>query len=507
MKLLALALAASAAALAQTVEVIVLDVDGASPIGGVKVELAQNGSALRRGVTDAQGFYRFEAVADGDYSVELTREGYRHLNRTSTARRPVHVVSGGHPIRVEERMRRTAEISGRVLNHGKPLPAADLQLLLAGNFIGQVQRSDARGEFRFRDVDPGTYILSARATRASPPPPEEDGRKMGFVRTWYPSAPDASAAARIVVTPGGDLYGQDIELRAVPVHRVSGRVLAINGEPVSGTAVKADPPEEFATAEFELSATSGEDGSFAFEAVPDGNWRITAERKDAGVDLYAARWETVAGRDLERLELRFSPPFVLTGRVIRPTTGSPADKQRVAVLLAPKEGGSRQSWSGVDESGSFRIENMVPGVYRFQPTMPGAPYYLASIEMNGRDVTGEWVEIASGTLPVTITYRADGGIVRGAVEECGGATIVVAPRERSLQYADFIRQTRCSQNGRFEIAALRPGEYYAFAFDKPVGVLEYSTFVNRSINNAVRVTVRAGEATDASLKVTVREIY
>ena len=127
--------------------------------------------------------------------------------------------------------------------------------------------------------------------------------------------------------------------------------------------------------------------------------------------------------------------------------------------------------------------------------------------MNGRDVIGEWVEIQPGTLPVTIAYRSDGGTVRGAVEECGDATVVLAPREASLHYAEFVRQTKCTQNGRFEITGLRPGEYYAFAFDKPIGLLEYSTFVGRSINQAVRVTVRAGEATDATLKVTAREIY
>ena len=146
-------------------------------------------------------------------------------------------------------------------------------------------------------------------------------------------------------------------------------------------------------------------------------------------------------------------------------------------------------------------------MYRFQPTSPGIPYYLASVEMNGRDVTGQYVEITPGTLPVTITYRADGGTVRGTVEDCNGATVVLAPRDAALQYAEFIRQSRCGQGGRFEITALRPGEYYAFAFDKPVGMLEMSTFARQWISRAVRVTVRPGEASDASLKVTERRNF
>jgi hypothetical protein len=504
MRLLAVAMLAAAAAFAQTVEVTVVESVGGTPIVGVKVELARKDSAVRQGSTDVKGLSRFEAVADGEFSVELTKAGYRHLNRT---RRWIHVSAGGSPVRVEERMLRLGQISGKVTGGGKPVPAADVQLLLAGNFVGQIERSDAKGEFAFKGVDPGTYLLSARATRSSPPAPDEDGRKMGFVRTWYPTFPDASGAAKIVVTGGADLFGQDVELRALPLHRVSGRVLLTNGDPAGGVTVKAAPPEEFAVAEFEQAARSKDDGSFEFDGLPDGNWRIMAEVKADGADLYVARSETVAGRDLERLDLRLAPPFVLSGKVVRTPTGTPAEKRAIGVMLGPREGGSRLSHGGTEEDGTFRIANVVPGVYRFQPTQPGAPYYLASIEMNGRDVTGEWVEILPGTLPVTITYRADGGTVRGAVEDCGGATVVLAPREASLQYAEFIRQATCGQNGRFEITGVRPGDYYAFAFDKGVGMLEFSTFVNRSINQAVRVTVRAGEATDASLRVTPREIY
>jgi len=141
------------------------------------------------------------------------------------------------------------------------------------------------------------------------------------------------------------------------------------------------------------------------------------------------------------------------------------------------------------------------------PVSPGPPYYLASIEIAGRDVTGEYVELAPGALPVTITYRADGGTVRGVVGDCGGATIVIAPQNPVLQYGEFIRQTTCRQGGAFEIVGVRPGDYYAFAFDRPPGMLEASSFVGQWMNQAVRITVRPGEATAASLKVTERGSY
>ena len=87
-----------------------------------------------------------------------------------------------------------------------------------------------------------------------------------------------------------------------------------------------------------------------------------------------------------------------------------------------------------------------------------------------------------------------------------------------MQSLEFIRRATCQQNGRYEITALRPGEYYAFAFDSPPGTLESTlrdaelfgaappgtSFAGQWINQAARITVRAGEATDASLKVTQR---
>jgi len=508
MKLWAILPVAAMAAFAQTVEVTVVSAGEGTPLPGVKVDLVQNDSSMRQGFTDARGAYRFDAVREGDYTVEFNMSGYREANRMAAGPPRVHVGAGANPVRIEARMLRLGQISGRVTGGGKPVASADVVLFLTGNFIGQIVRTNERGEFQFHDVDPGTYILSAHATRSSAQPaPDEDGRRLAWARTWYPAAADQGAAARVLVTAGADLPGQDILLRAVPVRRVSGRVLSPKGEPVRGAAVKAAPPEEFAVAEFEQVAQSKEDGRFEFAGLPDGNWRLTAEAKGEGLDLYAALVETVAGRDIEGLELRFVPPFALQGKVVRTPTGTPAEKKTVGVILAPREGGYRISVGKTGDDGSFEVGNVAQGIYRFQPTSPGAPYYLASVEMNGHDVTGQYVDITPGTLPVTITYRADGGVVRGTVGDCGGASVVLAPQDPVLQYPEFVRQTKCRQDGRFEFTGVRPGEYYAFAFDRPVGMQEYGSFAGKWINQAVRVTVRPGEASDASLKVTQRGQY
>ena len=103
MKLVVLGLVTAAAALAQVVEGTVVSAPDGATLAGVKVELAQNGYAMRRAMTDSQGAFRFDAVAEGDYTAEYTKPGYVQVGQGfndlisiagQAARRPVHVTAG-----------------------------------------------------------------------------------------------------------------------------------------------------------------------------------------------------------------------------------------------------------------------------------------------------------------------------------------------------------------------------------------------------------------------------
>jgi len=72
------------------------------------------------------------------------------------------------------------------------------------------------------------------------------------------------------------------------------------------------------------------------------------------------------------------------------------------------------------------------GRYRIVPLLgDGATmysYYLASLRMAEREVPGETVELTAASPPITILYKADGGGVRGTVEDCGSARCSGAAR-------------------------------------------------------------------------------
>ena len=500
----------AASALLAQVEGSVVNSSTGAPLAGAAIRILKEADVAYRTVSGPRGDFRIEGMATGDYTAEFSHPGFRQPDGNAAPRRPFHVAAGGPSVRLEARMLPLARLSGRVLaGKDRPAPGADVQLLMAGTFAGETTTAGDQGNFSIDDLDPGTYVLSARAPRDAPPPDTDDGRRLGWVRTYYPSTGDPGAGAKILATTGADLAGWDIHLLAVPLRRLSGRVLAPTGEPAPRVQVKLAPPDELPGPDVEATTHTGDDGSFEFPAAQDRSWRLTAESQAGGVKLRAQMALEVAGRDVDGLQLRLAPPFPLTGKVVRnlPEEMTAPDGPRAGVMLLPPEGGDLVSSAVSDASGNFRIAGVVPGAYTIRPISPGPPFYLASVKLGDRDVTEQLVELAPDSLPLTIIYNSDGGGVRGVVEDCAGATVVLAPRDAALQTAEFIRREKCQAGGRFEIAGIRPGEYDAFAFDRAPGMFELRSFAGQSANQAVHLTVSAGEITTTALKVTSRPLY
>jgi hypothetical protein len=94
--------------------------------------------------------------------------------------------------------------------------------------------------------------------------------------------------------------------------------------------------------------------------------------------------------------------------------------------------------------------------------------------------------------------------VRGSIENCGGAVVLLAPRDVALRQTELLFTGRCSAEGHFEIDNIRPGDYYAFALAK-LNLLppEFMASLGDQtvINRAAPVTVRRKEATSVELKI------
>jgi hypothetical protein len=287
--------------------------------------------------------------------------------------------------------------------------------------------------------------------------------------------------------------------------RVGGIVFDNKGEPIAKVPVQAARTDE--TLSDEIRVVSKQDGSFEFPSLPEGEWRVFAETEVSGSKLRASAVAKVLGHDLERLDLRLMPPFAVTGSVaFLPSSSFKPDQKAVGVFLqtlVPGSEGLSQAYT--DSNGNFRITNVYPGKYKIVVVSPGPPYFLDSVRLGNRELLGQFVDLVSDTLPVEIKFESEGGGISGMVEDCGSGTVVLAPQESTLQEPQFVRTTRCEDQGRFQLANVRPGDYYAFAFDQWGGAAELLSGLDQSLaNKALRVRVERGALVSVALRITPR---
>ena len=470
-----------------------------APIAGVTVQIQSSGKPALVVSSDATGTFRVDTLAEGSYSVRCIKDGFDPPAQPPPS---FSVRAGAEGARLRIQLVPRGKVAGRVLDaSGNPVPGAQVELMRS-SFNGAFLTSGKDGTFRF-EVPPGIYKLDARPPQDLKPPESASGEKLGWVRTWYPGVTDASAAERITVGPGSEVWGQDVKLAAAQVYRVRGTVYHANGDPAAKQKVQATPMDEIAP-RWNLETVSDSDGAYEFPDVHNGDWHISAVADTHQTILRASLGVTVAGRDLDKLALRLSAPFSVGVRMV--FDPAPGKEGRVpALVLHPQGGGDAvivQLSAGSE--GRLQLDQVYPGLYRVQPISPGAPYYLASVTMGGRDIFGQYVEFNPGAQPIEVTYKSGGGAVRGNIENCGDAVIVLAPRDAALRQNELVATGRCSTGGHFEIANVRPGDYYAYAFAKvDLGAAAFLASLGDPavLHRAAVVTVHSKEATSVELQV------
>src|ERR1039457_3180721 len=135
------------------------------------------------------------------------------------------------------------------------------------------------------------------------------------------------------------------------------------------------------------------------------------------------------------------------------------------------------------------IAQAYPGVYQLSTIMqpPPPPYYQDEVLVGEANLITDEVEIATD-VAITVVYKTDGGVVRGTAENCSSGGVVLVPRDPSRRRG-FSRSGPCDSSDRYEVRAVRPGEYYAVAFAGNGPVLA------------------AGEASSADLRAITHPVY
>jgi hypothetical protein len=515
----------SAAFAAQTVDGHIVNAVTGIDVPGVDVKLIKADKVAHSAITDPQGRFHFEAVEAGTYFAVYSARGYwnipnllvdedfdrqcGHCFQAERGGQPFQITAGD-PVRLEVKMPPIGRLSGKVLDHfDRPVPNAAVHLRWGESWfcklptcggVSRQTKTNEKGEFAVTDLDvPGAWLLSAIAP-ASWKPPESDGdRRLAWAQTFYPGVADPHLATSVMVRVGGDVSNVDIKLAAVPVHRIRGLVLDPRGNPTAKAAVALGT----------LTRTTAEDGTFEFDAVPEGDWRISATVDQAGSKLWSAQWVQSKGRDVDNLQLRLSAPFAMQGTVsMEVPDGAPVPKQPGVVLAfnaGPRAFSDKPAGAFLeatpDAAGNFQIQNVYAGAYLILPNAAPPQYYLDSIRIGGRDAIEPDVEIPSGAAQLAVVYKPGGGAVRGKVENCASGTVRLLPRDKSLRRQGFIFFAACDANDSYTITSVRPGDYYALAIagDSPTPWYASTWDDDTLLVYAGLVTVRSGENTSADL--------
>lgn len=509
-KLLCALMLAAASVRAQSVVGIVTNSVTGHGLAGVKVEILQADKAVVTVTSDASGHFFVEKLDPGSYAVRYSLAGYfpddprgglLPLLR-SVRGEPFLVTAVGNPVKMEGHMMPFSRIAGRVVDgRGEAVPKAQLELTRPGFTMSA--ETDSQGKFDLHySMFAGSYKLAAAPPQSLklPDPDPEGGRLWNWTRTFYPGVAVAEAASKITVSIGGEVRDLELKLLAVPAHPVRGVVLNPDGTPAPKVAVVlGDGGRPFDSIR---PTESKPDGTFEFPAVVDGEWGVEARTSSGDVDLRGIQWIEMRGHEMERVQLHLSTPFTVALRVaIDAPKGTPAPKAPVVRLTPHSAAGIRSAASTIqsrpDQDGGYQFVNVYPGRYSISAYV-SAPYYVDAVRVGEAEVTAPEVQI-SGPAPITLAIKANGGTVRGTVEKCASGTVWLMPEEPVWRGSDFFRSATCDVNDRYEIGALRPGEYYAVALSYNDGPPDGSL-----VQAARRVTVRAGEPSTADLRVTMR---
>jgi hypothetical protein len=505
----------AAPAAAQIVQGSVVNSITGAGLAGVKVELFYSGDLAYTTTSDTKGRLLFDHVMDGAYTAQYTAPDYEYedMFRQPSGPRTFRVTAGGNPVELLAHMMPMGRLSGRVVDGtGKPVPKALVEV--AGPGMQMMSPTDNEGKFDLHKFMFGggyTFSVAPPAGLKPPDPEPESGQVLAWARTYYPGVTDPQAASKIDLPPGGELWDLVLKLKAVPAHAVRGTALNPDGTPAAKVAIQL---AELGIAAPLLKAESKSDGKFEFPAVVDGHWRLWSEVDRGGVKLRASQWLEMAGDAREGVKLQLSAPFTVRGKVWMETPqGAAPPRARYLDLSLVNPTGETglprmgQVLGRPDEDGNFTLDQVYPGTYRIG-TAPTPGYYMDGIRFGETELTKPEVELTSGAAAITLEFKTNGGTVRGTVEDCASGGVVLAPQDPAVRWPDSLRQARCDSINRYEITALRPGDYYVVAIAKDDSTIFWNAqWDDGLINQAAKITVRAGEATAAGLRAIPQAVH
>jgi hypothetical protein len=456
--------------------------------------------ASQHATTDPSGTFQFAGLPLGSYIASFKAAGFFDLDW------PFRLDPGIDAFHLDARLIPHSSLYGRVLDEaGNSMAGVVVEVTAAVRGTGTTwtifgATTDSQGRYHVDTLPPGTYVAMARPNRICAAQ-SVGGDRRACVNTYYPSVSERSQAGGLSLR-GGTQLAADIRILAVPVYTIHGMIYDDGGRPANAT-VSLFPFEAMqnpVAALNPLAQKQSRDGVFEFPDVPSGTWHVTAEAERPAGKLRGAASALLHGHDVDNLTLHLAPPFPVA--VIVEPHGA---VESTTIELYPAEaspGGA--AFSTANSDGSLTLPVVYPGRYTVDVFATIPDYYLESVRLGEQDALGKEVTLAEGAPPIHVVFKPNSAGLRGTVENCGTASVLLLPQDEGLWNFRFIRRVSCDSSGHFDIRDLRPGNYYALALDRidPSGLDDLST-LRRLANQSTKVQVDPGLPAYIELKMAV----
>lgn len=355
------------------------------------------------GPSDAQGWVSWQALPPGDYEARAESGGDDEswggfgrfvLRLDGEDEEAPSPGAGGLPLtlapgQLTEARLVVAELAlprVRVTRLGQPVAgarvsarpgAADAEedgfFRIGIGFDGTGAVTDGAGWATLSPSPPGKYTLEARARAASPATEKEveliPGPQLvhldlatGEVRGMVTGAGGPVAGAKVVLLPAPAAAaeeGEDGEQRSMRGVVVVSAISDGGTEPII---------ESFSTTPGQSTTATGADGSFVFEDVPEGSYRVRVEARNHAAWTSGSFYQD--GRSLvDQGVVTLRGAGALAGTVMGLET-RPGEFGWQTVQLE-RDGGEETYFSLVGKDGRYQFQDLTPGTYRLSTFLRG----------------------------------------------------------------------------------------------------------------------------------------
>lgn len=479
---------------------LVMD-DAGSPVPSAGVVLmSDTGRALRTMEADDTGGFIFDALPAGRYSVGASRVGHapRSYGQTSANAGSVTIALGPNGrFRARVRLPRVGGIGGVIVDEdGQPVSVAvHAQRFTMRNGARTLDDraiatdADRQGRYRFADLPPGDYLVSAlgpdgelrrmtpdliqRAMQAVQQPgqplPFVDADRestVSYVTVYHPGVVSRARASAVPLGPGEERTGINLQLQIAPTIRLEGTVLNPTGKPAAYANVKLVSAEDGTIWSYGQATGAG---YFHLAPVPRGPYALMA----GGTRLDLSLTDPKAANVTVRLE----PAGSILGRAVFDGAAARPDCRRTPCrpVLVPRAGQAggpsfANEVSGVmDPAGPVVFSAVPPGAYTISLGAPMTGWTMESAVIDGREAMDLPLEVGShqdlSGLVVTFMDRqtelTGSTPVGGTAPTADAVSVVVFPADRRLWIpgARRVRVTRPDTSGQYRVVGLPPGDY------------------------------------------------